>query len=277
MNESLVVLDVPEGLTETVSAVPGARRARMAEGAATDSAADADIPDSSPAESAGALRAEVHDVAQHTLSFSIRGTDAAVETAALATLLRNSLAHEATLHELARRLRLDVDSLLVLLRRAVEQDVESFTTADAEALRAANVDLSGPGVAQATVSIASRSAAQTLLDEALTVEQAADLLEVSRGRVRQRLASGELRGLRHPDGHTVIPRWQFRDHKVVPGLVQALASAGDLHPLVLSKFMATPSRDLALDDTPTTPIDWLVTGGEPAVVAELLLAVGLRG
>jgi hypothetical protein len=111
-------------------------------------------------------------------------------------------------------------------------------------------------------------AAQTvLLDTALTVTDAARVLDVDTSRIRHRLAAGRLAGWKDR-GSWRLPAWQFSDSGVLPGLEVVLAAMpDDQPPLVLAGFMTTPQTDFPLGDAAGTPRAWLLAGGDPRRVA----------
>ncbi|WP_043723562.1 helix-turn-helix domain-containing protein [Kutzneria sp. 744] len=111
-------------------------------------------------------------------------------------------------------------------------------------------------------------AAQTvLLDTALTVTDAARVLDVDTSRIRHRLAAGRLAGWKDR-GSWRLPAWQFSDSGVLPGLEVVLAAMPeDQPPLVLAGFMTTPQTDFPLGDAAGTPRAWLLAGGDPRRVA----------
>jgi len=98
----------------------------------------------------------------------------------------------------------------------------------------------------------------------------AELLGVDRSRISQRVAQRSLYAFMGPSGRRLYPRWQFRDHETVPGLRTVLeALPADLHPLVVRGWFTSADVDFDLDGDSLSPIDWLATGGDPAVAADL--------
>ncbi|MBB3053464.1 hypothetical protein FHS23_004517 [Prauserella isguenensis] len=111
-------------------------------------------------------------------------------------------------------------------------------------------------------------------DSALTVTEAATRLGVDDSRVRHRLKQHRLTGWKGHGGWR-LPAWQFTAAGAVPGLEVVLRAVPDDQPaLVVAGFMTTPQPDLPIRDTPTTPRDWLLAGGDPARVAELAATLG---
>lgn len=248
-------LQVPEPLQGALTATAARRRStRVREEAGVDASTQA-----RHGRSAG-----------HGPTFTITSDDDI--TPAVVQLVRNALAHEARLTTLADRIGRPVEWVLALLER--RSSSAELTASELEALQAANIDLSGPEEGAAGVLFEGAAAAATLLSQAFTVEGAAQRLRVSQGRVRQRISDGQLIAIRQPDGYR-LPAWQFHGDSVVPGLTEIAAATEHMHPLSLQQFMTTPNVDLLIGDEPATPVLWLITGGSPRAVNELL--TGPRG
>lgn len=128
----------------------------------------------------------------------------------------------------------------------------------------------GPGVHQRRTIVAARTLADSLRST-MTIDQAADLLGVSRSRVSHRIADGSLwaTGIH---GRRLVPRWQFTaDGQVIPGLPKVVSAIPtSLHPLAVEAFMTTPRVDF--DDQ--SPVEWLTSGGDPGVIAEWFISMG---
>ncbi|HEX9774591.1 MAG TPA: hypothetical protein VGB83_03310 [Actinomycetota bacterium] len=92
---------------------------------------------------------------------------------------------------------------------------------------------------------------------------------VDPSRISQRLSERSLYAFEGPKGRC-FPRWQFRGGKPLPGLKVVFARmAKDVHPLVVDHWFTTPNVDLAVEEEPVSPADWLATGGRPDRAAEL--------
>lgn len=106
---------------------------------------------------------------------------------------------------------------------------------------------------------------------ALPLNEVARHLGVTDGRLRQRIASGDLLALRGPDGRSHrIPIFQLTADGELHGLPRILrAFRKGLKLVVIHGFLTTPQPDLdAPDGSPMTPIHWLAAGGDvDAVVA----------
>lgn len=98
----------------------------------------------------------------------------------------------------------------------------------------------------------------------------ADRWGVDPSRVRHRASEGRLYSFRA--GRTLrFPQWQFGlDGRPLPGLAQVLgALPQNLHPAEVEGFFAAANPNLVLGEEPVSPVDWLVSGGNPDVVAGL--------
>jgi hypothetical protein len=109
-----------------------------------------------------------------------------------------------------------------------------------------------------------------LRSTALTTRQAADRLGVNDSRVRQRLGEGALFGIKAGDEWR-LPLFQFAPEGLVPGIDRVLAQLPrNLNPVVVHRWFRTPNPDLeGADGNAQSPLDWLQTGNDPDVVAEL--------
>ena len=130
-----------------------------------------------------------------------------------------------------------------------------------------------------------------VLATALSVQEAARRLGVDASRIRQRLASHTLYGVR-VDGMWRLPLFQFTDdgRRVIPGVGDLAPAFEGLHPVDVATWFTSPHVDLvvgaggaagtardAADRTATnvTPRDWLLGGG--AARPLLPLVEELRG
>ncbi len=110
-----------------------------------------------------------------------------------------------------------------------------------------------------------------LLAGAVTVQQAAVRMGVSASRIRHLVADKELAAIR-TSRRLLLPAWQFDGvGKPLRGLRDVLKHArSPEHPLAMQAFMTTPQPELQVDDRVLTPREWLISGGDPNDVAELL-------
>jgi hypothetical protein len=108
-----------------------------------------------------------------------------------------------------------------------------------------------------------------ILADSEAVAAVADRLGVTRARVRQRAADRTLLAIREGDEWR-FPRAQFEGGAPVRGLpAVSLALPADLHPVAVWSFLTEPTSDLAVHDGPTSPLDWLRSGGSPEPVAAM--------
>ena len=179
----------------------------------------------------------------------------------------------------AAGIEVDEDAFAALLEDALRtlvpgsrEDVpeRSLTKQEAAVLAAGGADLSPreDGDPDPLAPAAARYGA--LLARSLSVQEAAARLGVDASRVRHRLADGSVYGIRLRDGWR-IPAFQFDgDGGLVTGIDDVLrALPDDLHPLALWAWLESPSVDLTVGGRSVTPLRWLRSGGDPAVVAAL--------
>lgn len=185
-------------------------------------------------------------------------------------------------HVLAKAgLRVTADEFLSLVedvaRRLAPPHPEPatyFTPEQQVALTEVGLDLGGQREDDFEPRARQLAAQAVLLDTALTVGDAARVLDVDTSRIRHRLAAGRLAGWKDR-GSWRLPAWQFTDNGVLPGLEVVLAAMPeDQPPLVLAGFMTTPQEDLQIGDTPGTPRAWLLAGGDPRRVAAQASVLG---
>lgn len=107
---------------------------------------------------------------------------------------------------------------------------------------------------------------QHVFAQTLSAAEVAELTGKSRSQITRDLNAHKLYGL-GVGRHWRIPRWQFTERAVLPGLdVVVPAIPEHLHPSVVEGFMTTDQDELE----GRTPIDYLSTGGSPAVVAAMV-------
>jgi excisionase family DNA binding protein len=105
----------------------------------------------------------------------------------------------------------------------------------------------------------------------ISIQEAAALLGVDRSRISHRLAGGTLWAFRVGRSPR-LPRWQFRDGALLPGLASVVAAIpAGLSAASLNAFMNTPQSELG----GVTPPDYLADGGDPQLVADLVAALGI--
>jgi excisionase family DNA binding protein len=118
----------------------------------------------------------------------------------------------------------------------------------------------------------SRIELEALLHESLTIAEAARFLQVSTGRLRQRLARRTLYGVKEGRSWR-LPRFQLDQRgKLVRGIDKVLPYVRpDAHPLAVSLWFTSPHQDLVIgdDEAQASPRQWLRAGRPPEAVARL--------
>jgi hypothetical protein len=115
-----------------------------------------------------------------------------------------------------------------------------------------------------------------LLETSLSTSEVAKYLKVDVSRVRQRLRERSLFGIEYEGEHR-LPRFQFERRNVLPGLREIIAALPPaLNALDVAQWFLAPNPDLELagNDNPLSPRDWLLRG-EP-VSAVVALARGFE-
>ena len=108
-----------------------------------------------------------------------------------------------------------------------------------------------------------------ILADSEDVADVAARLGVTRARIRQRAAERTLLAIREDDEWR-FPRAQFADRAPIRGLpAVSLAIPPDLHPVAVWSFLREPIADLALNERPASPLEWLRSGGSPDPVAAI--------
>lgn len=177
-------------------------------------------------------------------------------------------------------LKADANAFLTLVEDAARRlsppnpdPAHYFSPDQVAALTEAGLDLSPRGEDEPDFRARTVAVHAVLADSALSVGQAAELLNVDDSRIRHRLNEGRLTGWK--DQAWRLPAWQFSGSGVLPGLEVVLRSVpADQPALVVAAFMNTPQADLVISDRPATPRQWLLAGGEPGQVARLVAMLG---
>jgi hypothetical protein len=111
---------------------------------------------------------------------------------------------------------------------------------------------------------------------ALTTQKAAKRLGVNDSRVRQRLSERALYGIKAGDEWR-LPAFQFARKGLVPGIERVFPRLPkSLNPVAVYRWFHSPNPDLEEREgqgRALTPLQWLQSGNDPDVVAEL--AAGL--
>jgi hypothetical protein len=194
--------------------------------------------------------------------------------------LEAMLVRESRLEQAAARFGVTPEALLVALESSVVDVANSaglIPEAEAEALREAGISLEGAqddpaGAGQVAAGVARF---HRFRDEALTVSEAAGRLGVSAGRVRQLITAKSVISIPNDDGGHLLPAWQFVGNRVVPALDRLADVVVAVHPLTFAGFMTRPDVDLVVDGEPVSPVQWLISGGDPAVVRDLAAVLSI--
>jgi hypothetical protein len=164
-----------------------------------------------------------------------------------------------------------VASVLAEVGPAPAENPASVLTPDEVAgLEAVDADLRPRGARERDPRADAAATYAAVLAGALPVGEVARRLGIDSSRVRHRLASRQLLGIRRTDGWR-LPAWQFGvDGHVLPGLEQVLrALPADVHPVMIARFFASPAPELRMGRATVSPRDWLAGGGAPALVVAL--------
>jgi hypothetical protein len=119
--------------------------------------------------------------------------------------------------------------------------------------------------------IRSAAAYAALVASSLSVSQAAARLHVEDSRIRQRLGTRTLYGIKLRSAWR-LPLFQFTEQGTVPGIERVFPRLDPvLHPLSVVGWFTTPSVDLVHDDEEeaVSPLNWLLAGLSVEPVAEL--------
>jgi len=149
-----------------------------------------------------------------------------------------------------------------------------WSQAEAAVLEEEGVDTSSLGPDEADIVAAGIRRYFEMLASGLSVHEAADTLGVTDSRIRQLLGQRRLYGVRPRSRAWVVPRWQFCDGRVLPGIETVnRVLPEDCHPLAVSGFLHTPQPELMVsggdDGPPLSPLGWLGQGGAPEPVVAL--------
>ncbi|MBB4682958.1 DNA-binding protein [Amycolatopsis jiangsuensis] len=177
-------------------------------------------------------------------------------------------------------LKADANAFLTLVEDAARRlsppnpdPAHYFSPDQVAALGDVGLDLSPGAEGEPDFRARTVAAHAVLADSALSVVQAAELLNVDDSRIRHRLKAGRLTGWK--DQGWRLPAWQFTGSGVLPGLEFVLRAIPEDQPaLVVAAFMNTPQSDLVINDRPATPRQWLLAGGDPDPLAQLVATLG---
>jgi excisionase family DNA binding protein len=144
---------------------------------------------------------------------------------------------------------------------------EQLSSAEVEALRRGRFSLSRARAGESGPMSSTVAAYVAMMDDALSVGEAARRLHVDQSRIRQLLSNGSLFGVK-VKGEWRLPRFQFTTRGVVPGIQEVLrALPDDLHPVEVINWLQNPDPDLEMGGQSLSPLDWLRSGGDPERVS----------
>ena len=222
----------------------------------------------------------VRAVEQAEGSAQVFVTASATTPAGTLRALQSAIAHETKLRRLGWSSPVDIESIygtfLDTLSRTAPApalgDADQLSEADRAELEAAGVDLRGPETPDDDPLVRTSARIALLVATSLTTARCAERTGLTPGRIRQRIAAQSIYVLPRERGEWRIPEWQFDGDHFLPALDQLVPHLpSTLHPLTVMSLMTRPDADLVVGDRAVSPVEWLVTGGAPEVVLDLLL------
>lgn len=123
--------------------------------------------------------------------------------------------------------------------------------------------------------VTSRVRGESFERENMTVDQAAELMDVSASRVRHRIGDGSIYAYASTGRGVArrIPYWQFHDREPIPHLASVLAELpDDYRPSEIRTFVLNAEVDDPIRDAAVPLLDWLRDGGDPEPARELATA-----
>ena len=165
-------------------------------------------------------------------------------------------------------------AIRMLPSRPIQDTRADLSEEEAAFLRDAGVDLAVFSPAeQGAESPLARTAEEyaALAATSLSIGELASRLGIHGSRLRHRLGEHTLFGIK--DGATWrLPLFQMDDsgRHLVPGLDQVAPTWSGVHPIAVRRWFVEASSDLRdPSGHPTSPRDWLLSGGDPQTVVEL--------
>jgi len=114
---------------------------------------------------------------------------------------------------------------------------------------------------------------QSAINASLDASEVASVLTVDVETIDRMAAAGSLFAFAF-HGERRYPTWQFTgdpQRPVLPGLAELTSALrDDRHPASILGFMTTPQRSARTHGRPTTPIEWLMNGGDPQKLRDIL-------
>lgn len=128
-------------------------------------------------------------------------------------------------------------------------------------------------VARGDLAEAERKTRLGAVTASLSAAEVAMRLGVDASRVRHRQAKGGLYSF-VVGGKRRYPAWQLTSdpaRPVLPGLAALVKGLPeDMHPASIQGFMTTPQEDLLVNGERMTPVEWLLHGGDPQALVDIL-------
>lgn len=108
-----------------------------------------------------------------------------------------------------------------------------------------------------------------LVDDSLTVAEAALCVGADPSRIRQQVTAGSLSGVR-VGKEWRLPAWQFDETAAIPHLQRVLeAISAELDPVSVARFMTMANEELLMGAEPVAPRAWLAAGHDPEPVVRM--------
>ncbi|ROR76082.1 hypothetical protein SAMN06295974_3770 [Plantibacter flavus] len=128
-------------------------------------------------------------------------------------------------------------------------------------------------VARGDLAARERKTRLSVIADAMSTEEVADMLGIDASSVRHRQSKDQLYSIK-VGAKRLYPAWQFTDSTKPAALphLAAIISAipKGMHAATVQGFMTTPQRSLHIDDNRVTPRDWLQQGGDKQAVLDIL-------
>jgi hypothetical protein len=128
-------------------------------------------------------------------------------------------------------------------------------------------------VARGDLAARERKSARRALEATITPAMAGARLGVDAAEVERLRSTGNLFAFRS-EGRWRYPDWQFtgnRQQPLLPHLAFLIASIPvGMHPATVLGFIQTPQRSAHIDGQRVTPGEWLLSGGDPQVLRDIL-------
>lgn len=165
--------------------------------------------------------------------------------------------------EIAEEAREHTARAILAITPALGEPIGEFSREELGALERGGADFSPLGLGALDPLEQTIAAYAAMLASSYTTSEVARLLEVSEGRVRQRISEGTLYGVKLGRGHR-LPSFQFAGGREVPGIGDVLRVIDrGLHPVGVENWFTLPNPDLYLDEEeerPVSPKEWLLAG-----------------